>query len=78
MTKLVWRIAPVTDLSQMLVGADLEKSTAIGNVNLYHFQVEGQEKIAVALADGQTLVIEINSKESYRRRRIDDDDTESL
>jgi len=71
MSKFSWRIAPVSELSQMLVSAELEKSTAIGSATLYHFQHEGQEKMAVALADGQTLVIELQHPGSKRRRRID-------
>jgi len=71
MNKLSWRIAPVSELSQMLVSAHLEKSSAIGDATLYHFQQEGQEKMAVALPDGQALMIELQSPEVKRRRKID-------
>jgi len=71
MSKFSWRIAPVSELSQMLVSAELENSTAIGGATLYHFQHDGQEKMAVALADGQTLMIELQQPGAKRRRRID-------
>ncbi len=71
MSKLSWHIAPVSELSQMLVSAHLEKSSAVGNATVYHFQHNGQEKIAVTLADGQALMIELHSLDTKRRRKID-------
>ncbi|MFZ6862403.1 hypothetical protein ACO0K7_07185 [Undibacterium sp. Ji67W] len=71
MSKLSWRIAPVSELSQMLVTAHLEKSSAVGNATIYHFQHDGQEKMAVTLADGQALMIELQSQDTKRRRKID-------
>ncbi|MFZ6693714.1 hypothetical protein [Undibacterium sp. SXout20W] len=71
MSKLIWSVIPTNELSTMLVDAELEKSTALGSATVYHFQHDGQEKMAVALADGQTLVIETMQTGSQRRRRID-------
>ena len=69
MSKLIWKQETVTEIAQLLVGAQLEKSAAIGNATVYHLWDDGQEKIAVSLPDGQALVIEMAEVTSQRRRR---------
>ncbi|MFZ6771920.1 hypothetical protein ACO0LB_04305 [Undibacterium sp. SXout7W] len=69
MTKLLWKQETVHEVAQLLVGARLEKSAAIGNATVYHVWDEGQEKIAVSLPDGQALVIELAGITAPRRRR---------
>ncbi|MFZ6758043.1 hypothetical protein ACO0K9_12610 [Undibacterium sp. Ji50W] len=71
MNKLLWRTGKVTELPDLLMLATLEKSAAVGAATVYHFNHEGQEKLAISLPDGQALIIEVLSNARPRRRRID-------
>lgn len=68
MTKLIWRSATHTELAQLLRQAQLDDSRAVGPVTVYHLTVAGQDVLAVALADGQALVIETAPKPTVNRR----------
>ena len=68
MSKLHWRTESTTALATFLKHADLEKSAAIGNSTLYQITHEGREKLAIALPDGQALIIETGEPQKIRRR----------
>lgn len=71
MSKLVWHVGTVVELSQLLMQATLEKSLAVGGLTVYHFVHEGQERLALALADGQAILIAPEQTGRPRRRRRD-------
>jgi hypothetical protein len=72
MKKLHWRIGSSEQLSHLLMQATLEKSTAIGSSTLYHIMHDGEEKIAIALPDGQTLIIALANPDGMHSRRLED------
>lgn len=71
MNKLIWRVGKISEIPELLMGATLENSAAIGAATVYHFKHEGQEKLAISLPDGQALIIEPLPSGRPRRRRID-------
>ncbi len=71
MTKFQWRTESGAELATLLRKATLEKSAAIGASTIYQIMHNGREKIAVALPDGQVLIIEAAESTKIRRRRID-------
>lgn len=71
MTKMVWKTGAVTDLAQLLKSSTITQSAAVGVATVYHFNHDGQEKIAISLPDELAVVIELNSNAQQRRRRID-------
>jgi hypothetical protein len=71
MSKLQWRVATLDELSTLLTQARVEKSAAIGTSTIYQVVHEGQETIAVALPDGQAVIIELAKLLNTKRRRLD-------
>lgn len=57
MSKLQWRNAGAQELAQLLGGAQVLESRAVGASTVYRLALQGQEQIAVALPDGEVLVI---------------------
>lgn len=71
MTKFQWRTESATDLATLLKQAEIQTSAAIGASTIYQIIHEGREKLAVALPDGQVLIIEAAEPTKIRRRRVD-------
>lgn len=71
MSKLLWRAASVSELSNLLTQSTLENSAAIGASTVYQITHEGREKLAVSLPDGQALILELREVTKTRRRRVD-------
>lgn len=71
MNKFQWRTESATALATLLKQASLEKSAAIGACTVYQIVHEGREKLAIALPDGQALIIESGEPPRIRRRRVD-------
>ncbi|MBI3285680.1 MAG: hypothetical protein HYZ65_12650 [Burkholderiales bacterium] len=71
MSKLLWHVGSVVELSQLLMQADLERSLAVGGATVYHFMHEGQERLAISLADGLALIVQPAGSGRPRRRRRD-------
>ncbi len=72
MKKLHWHIGSSAQLSHLLIQATLEQSAAIGGSTLYHIMHDGEEKLAIALPDGQTLIVALANPDSTHSRRLDD------
>ena len=71
MTKFQWRTESAAELASLLRQATLEKSAAAGACTIYQIMHEGREKLALALPDGQAIIIETAEVTKIRRRRID-------
>ncbi len=71
MTKFQWRTESGAELATLLRQAVLEKSAAVGTSTIYQIMHEGCEKLAVALPDGQVLIIEAAELAKIRRRRVE-------
>lgn len=71
MNKLSWRSMPHADLAQLLGRATLSDSRAVGASTVYHLSVEGRDQVAIALPDGQAVLVETNGRVRVKRRRID-------
>ena len=71
MSKLQWRAASASQLSELLTQATLDKSAAIGSSTVYQFKYEGSDTLAIALPDGQAIVIDIVDELNSKRRRAD-------
>jgi predicted DNA-binding protein (UPF0251 family) len=71
MSKLQWRVASASQLSELLTQAKLDKSAAIGNSTMYQIMHEGREMLAIALPEGQVIVIDIVDQVNAKRRRAD-------
>jgi hypothetical protein len=71
MKRLSWRAVPRGELAQLLEQASLDDSRAVGTTTVYHLTVDGEEKMAVSLPDGQAVIVEMNSAPLNQRRRLD-------
>lgn len=71
MTRLLWQIASVQELSQQLVDASLQQSCAVSDATVYHFRHDGLDKLAISLKDGQVVMISPDVPQAQRRRRQD-------
>jgi predicted DNA-binding protein (UPF0251 family) len=71
MSKLQWCTTSASRLSELLTQAKLDKSAAIGNSTMYQIIHEGREMLAIALPDGQVIVIDIVDQLNAKRRRAD-------
>ncbi|MDP3653980.1 MAG: hypothetical protein Q8R67_20105 [Rhodoferax sp.] len=69
MSKLLWRVGSSGELAKLLRAATLEESAAVSGATVYRVQHESTEKIAIALPDGQALIIEPAATGRPRRRR---------
>jgi hypothetical protein len=70
--QLVWHVGGVNALADILVDAEIQKSLAVGDLTIYHFQHNGSEKMAVTLPDGQSLMISLAARASHPARRRQD------
>jgi hypothetical protein len=73
MSKLAWRKIAHAKLAELLNGAAVDDSHAVGESTVYHFNHEGRECVAVSLPEGRAVLIEIGSDANPRRRHIDND-----
>lgn len=71
MNKLAWHTVPHAELSLLLKQATLDDSRAVGNSTVYHLTLEGRDVLAIALADGQAVVVEAAPLPQNKRRRVD-------
>jgi len=69
MSKLSWRAIPQGELALLLGQARLDDSRAIGPATVYQLTVEGRDVLAVALADGQALLVESLAAPKPNRRQ---------
>ncbi len=75
MSKMVWRVGSAEELAQLLRDSVLEESAAVSGNTVYRLQMGTQEKIAIALANGQALIIEPDAMGLPRRRRLEADNS---
>lgn len=68
MSKLSWQAIPQAELALLLGQARLDDSRAIGAATVYQLTVEGRDVLAVALADGQALLVESLAAPKLNRR----------
>lgn len=71
MSRLSWRSVPRGDLSLLLEKARLEDSRAVGSSTVYQLNLNGQDVLAVALPDGQAVIVEWNTNPHALRRRTE-------
>lgn len=71
MSKLAWRKIEHAKLAELLNGAAVEDSHAVGESTVYHFSHEGQECVAISLPEGRAVLIELGGGATPRRRYID-------
>lgn len=70
MSKLSWKAIPQAELALLLGQARLDDSRAVGPATVYQLTVEGRDVLAIALADGQALLVEsLASPKPNRRHR---------
>ena len=69
MSKLSWQAIPQGELALLLGQAQLDDSRAIGPATVYQLTVEGRDVLAVALADGQALLVESHAAPKPNRRQ---------
>lgn len=68
---LRWRAASRIELATLLDAATVNDSQALGGNTIYHLSHGKEEVLALALADGQALIIEQNNPPRIRRRRAE-------
>lgn len=73
MSKLAWRSIAHADLAQLLNGAELDQSSAVGESTVYQFMQDGREFVAVSLPEGQAVLLELAMVGNPKRRRADPD-----
>ena len=71
MSKLAWRSIAHTELAQLLNGAALGDSSAVGDSTVYHFSQHGSEFVAVSLPEGKAVLLEMATAGRPQRRHID-------
>ena len=69
MNKLSWQAIPQSELALLLEQARLDDSRAVGPATVYQLTVEGRDVLAVALADGQSLLVESHAAPKLNRRQ---------
>lgn len=70
--QLLWDIGAANTLAEILVDAEIQKSLAVGELTIYHFQHNGSEKMALALPDGQSVMISLAPQPRHPARRRQD------
>lgn len=58
MNKLSWQAIPLGELALLLGQARLDDSRAVGAATVYQLSVEGRDVLAIALGNGQALLVE--------------------
>jgi hypothetical protein len=69
MNKLSWHTIPQSELALLLGQARLDESRAVGPATVYQLTVEGRDVLAIALADGQALLVESHAAPKPNRRQ---------
>jgi len=69
MSKLSWRAIPQGELALLLGQARLDDSRAIGPATVYQLTADGRDVVAIALADGQALIMESLAAPKPNRRQ---------
>ncbi len=67
--KLSWQAIPQGELARLLGQAQLDDSRAVGAATVYQLTVEGRDVLAIALADGQALLVESHAAPKPNRRQ---------
>lgn len=70
-SKLSWHTLPPGKLALLLQQSHMDDSRAVGTSTVYRLGVDGREVLAVALPDGQSIVIEAHEAPRAKRRRVD-------
>lgn len=73
MKPLHWQALDASALAALLRGATLTDSRAVGASTVYQLQHDGRHLLAVALPDGQAVVVETAARAHYQRRSVDRD-----
>lgn len=71
MKPLQWRNLDAAALAELLGRATVQDSRAVGESTVYEMQCEGQALLAIALLDGQAIVVERAPRTPLHRRSID-------
>ena len=58
MNKLSWQAIPQSELALLLGQAQIDDSRAVGSATVYQLTVEGREVLAIALGNGEALLVE--------------------
>jgi len=69
MSRLQWRTVPQAELPLLLKEAALDASRAIGQSTVYQLTVAGREMLAIALPDGQAVLVEATVPPKVNRRK---------
>ncbi len=69
--RLLWRAVSRHDLATLLDTATLSDSQALGGNTVYRLMRDKDEVLAIALADGQAIMIEPAAPPRVRRRRVE-------
>lgn len=69
MSKMSWKAIPQAELALLLGQARLDGSRAVGPATVYQLTVEGRDVLAIALADGQALLVESLAAPKPNRRQ---------
>jgi hypothetical protein len=70
MKDLDWHTVGHAKLAAMLAATTPVSSSAVGSATVYRIEQDGRELLAIALPDGETIVVE-RTKPARRRRRVD-------
>jgi len=73
MKPLHWQTLDASALAALLRGATLTDSRAVGASTVYQLQHDGHQLLAIALPDGQAVVVETATRAPYLRRSVDRD-----
>ncbi len=71
MNPLQWRNLDAAALAELLGRATVQDSRAVGESTVYEMQCEGRALLAIALQDGQAIVVERAPRIPLHRRSID-------
>lgn len=70
MSKLNWRAAAHAELALLLKQARLDGSRAVGASTVYQLHLQGRDVLAIALTDGQAILVEVQAQPKSNRRRV--------
>ena len=69
MTKLAWRRLERRALADLLTVSSLVESSAVGATTVYRLETDAGEVLALALPDGEALIVELPAPAPKKRRR---------
>jgi hypothetical protein len=73
-SQLEWRRIDRPALATLLRGAQVVAASAVGGNTIYRLATDNGEVLALALADGEALVVETAAPLPRRRRRAEQDE----